>query len=114
MARGNYSIRYNPDQLRQMIEAGKDAKEIMKSLKISKYTLREHLFMLQENDDKVYVINGLFDHPEAEQSSISENVEGIIFPKEMLEKTGFSSGDSFEMIVEEDRIILKRIDSSDE
>ena len=28
MAKGNYSIRYNPDKLREMIEQGKTAKEI--------------------------------------------------------------------------------------
>jgi hypothetical protein len=109
MSKGDYSIRYNPDKLREMIEAGKSAKEILKEFKISPYTLREHLAMLQKHDKKVYIIKGLFDHSEEQKPRIQK--EGIVFPKEILEKTGFEPGDAFEMKVEGDRIILKRIKS---
>ncbi len=108
MAKGDYSIRYDPDRLRDMIEKGMSAKEITKALKISPFTLREHLAMLQESDKKIYVIDGLFDYSPAEKPKVKK--EGIIFSKEMLEKTGFTLGDCFEMIVEKDRIILKRIE----
>lgn len=107
MAKGDYSIRYNPDKLREMIAEGKTAKEIIKAFKISPYTLREHLTMLQELDRKVYIIKGLFDPPDAEKPKVRS--EGIVFSKEMLEKTGFEPGDAFEMKVEADRIILKKI-----
>ena len=110
MAKGNYSIRYNPDKLREMIEQGKTAKEITKEFKISTYTLREHLVMLQDLDKKIYVVEGLFDYSQSEKPKIKK--EGIVFSKEMLEKTGFSIGDSFEMTVEQDRIVLKRIESA--
>ena len=110
MAKGNYSIRYNPDKLREMIEQGKTAKEITKEFKISPYTLREHLVMLQDLDKKIYVVEGLFDYSQDEKPKIKK--EGIVFSKEMLEKTGFSLGDCFEMTVEEDRIVLKRIEGS--
>jgi hypothetical protein len=110
MAKGNYSIRYNPEKLRGMIEQGKTAKEITKEFKISPYTLREHLVMLQDLDKKIYVVEGLFDYSQDEKPKIKK--EGIVFSKEMLEKTGFSLGDCFEMIVEEDRIVLKRIEGS--
>ena len=106
MAKGDYSIRYDPDKLRKMIEEGKTAKEITKEFKISPYTLREHLVMLQNLDKKIYVVKGLFDYSQAEESKVKK--EGIVFSKEMFEKTGFSPGDCFEMIVEEDRIILKK------
>ena len=106
MAKGDYSIRYDPDKLRKMIEEGKTAKEITKEFKISPYTLREHLVMLQNLDKKIYVIEGLFNYSEVEESKVKK--EGIVFSKEMLEKTGFSPGDCFEMTVEEDRIILKK------
>ena len=108
MAKGDYSIRYDPDKLREMIEKGMNAKEITNELKISPFTLREHLAMLQESDKKIYVINGLFDYSPAEKSKVKK--EGIIFSKEMLEKTGFTLGDCFEMVVEKDRIILKRVE----
>jgi hypothetical protein len=110
MAKGNYSIRYNPDKLREMIEQGKTAKEITKEFKISPYTLREHLVMLQELDKKIYVVEGLFDYSQDKKPKVKK--EGIVFSKEMLEKTGFQLGDAFEMTVEEDRIVLKRIESA--
>ncbi len=106
MAKGSYSIRYNPDKLRKMIEDGKSAKEITKEFKISPYTLREHLMMLQDLDKKIYVIKGLFNYSQEKEVKVKK--EGIIFSKEMLEKTGFSPGDSFEMTVEDDKIILRK------
>ena len=106
MAKGSYSIRYNPEKLRKMIEGGKSAKEITKEFKISPYTLREHLMMLQDLDKKIYVIKGLFNYSQEREVKVKK--EGIIFSKEMLEETGFSPGDCFEMTVEEDRIILKK------
>jgi hypothetical protein len=107
MAKGHYSIRYDPDKLRKMIEDGKSAKEIMEEFHISPYTLWEHLVMLQEIDKKVYYLEGLFDHGQKEKPKLEK--EGIVFSKEMLEKTGFEPGDDFEMDVKEDRIILKKI-----
>ena len=108
MAKGNYSIRYDPDKLREMIAKGMTAKEITKEFEISPYTLREHLVMLQNLDKKIYVIKGLFNYSQAEEAKVKK--EGIVFTKEMLEKTGFTPGDCFEMIVEKDRIILKRVE----
>ena len=64
--------------------------------------------MLQELDKKIYVIKGLFDYSQVEKPKVKK--EGIVFTKEMLEKTGFTAGDCFEMNVEKDRIILKRVE----
>lgn len=107
MAKGNYSIRYDPDKLRQMINEGKGAKEIMKEFKISPYTLWEHLRMLQDLDKKVYSVKGMFDDPEAEKPKTRQ--VGVVFSEEMLKKSGFTPGDAFELIVEADQIILKKI-----
>jgi len=112
MAKGDYSIRFNPDRLREMISDGLTAKEIMKACKISNYTLREHLVLLQEKDKKIYVIKGLFDEPSGTTKD-PVHKEGMIFSRKMLEKTGFESGDAFEMIVKEDQIILKKIKDDD-
>jgi hypothetical protein len=109
MAKGDYSIRYDPDKLRKMIAEGKTAKEITQEFNISPYTLREHLVMLQERDKKVYMVKGLFDHSETEKPKLRK--EGVVFSKEMLEKSGFEPGDAFQMTVEEDKIILKKIKS---
>jgi len=108
MAKGNYSVRYDPDRLREMIAKGMTAKEITKAFKISPYTLREHLTMLQELDQKIYVINGLFNYSLKEEAKVKK--EGIVFSKELLEKTGFTPGDCFEMSVEDDRIVLKKVE----
>ena len=109
MAKGDYSIRYDPDKLRKMIEEGKTAKEIQEEFSISPYTLREHLVMLQELDKKVYMIKGLFGPSQKEKAKIK--AEGIVFSKAILEKSGFEPGDAFEMTVDGDRIILKKIES---
>ena len=107
MAKGNYSIRYNPDRLREMIEAGMTAKEITKEFKVSPYTLREHLMMLKDLDKKIYIIKGLFNYSQEKETKVKK--EGIVFSKEILDKTGFNPGDAFEMTVEDDQIILKKI-----
>jgi hypothetical protein len=111
MAKGNYSIRFDPDKLRKMIEEGKTAKEITEEFQISPYTLREHLMMLQNLDKKIYVVKGLFDYSKGKEPKIKK--EGIVFSKEMLEKSGFTPGDCFEMVVEQDRIVLKRCESEE-
>ena len=75
MAKGNYSIRYNPDKLREMIAKGMTAKEITKAFKISPYTLREHLTMLQELATKIYVINGLSNYFPAEKQKVKKALQ---------------------------------------
>jgi hypothetical protein len=89
------------------IETGKTAKEIMKEFKISPYTLSEHLTMLQQEDDKIYVLRGFFEDPDSKKTKSKQ--AGIVFSKEILDETGFTPGDAFEVIVEDDKIILKKI-----
>jgi hypothetical protein len=107
MSRRSFSIRYNPDKLREMINEGKRAKEIMKEFKISPYTLKEHVRMLQEEDKKIYYVKGLMDDPDAEQPKSRQ--AGIVFSKELLEKGGFSPGDALEVTVEDGKLILKKV-----
>lgn len=112
MERGSFSVRFKPEKLREMISDGKTAKEIMKELKISRFTLREHIAMLQDRDHKIYFVQGLFDNPEeAKKPAIKD---GIVFSREFLEKVGFTPGDAFEVVTEKDRIILKKIDPGEE
>jgi len=108
MAKGDYSIRFDADHLRDMISEGKTAREIMKACKISNYTLREHLVLLQEKDKKIYVIEGLFNERHKDDKKPIPK-EGVIFSNKMLENTDFKSGDAFEMIVDDDQIILKKL-----
>ena len=107
MAQGDYSHNFRPDKLRSLIQQGKNASEIMKELSISSWSLREHLLLLQRQDNKYYEVEGLLSDDWHNQPHQIQ--EGIIFSPKMLEKTGFKPGDEFEMIVEKDRIILKKV-----
>jgi len=103
----DYSHNYRPDKLRKFIQDGKTADQIMKELSISSWSLREHLLLLQREDNTFYEIKGL--HSDDWHTQPYQIQEGIVFSPKMLEKTGFNPGDEFEMIVEKDRIILKKI-----
>jgi hypothetical protein len=107
MPNENHSIRYDPDKLRKKIEDGLTAGEISSELGITPYRLREYLVMLQEIDQKVYVIMGLFDYSDNEKPEYRK--EGIVFHQEVLEKIGFEPGDAFEMRASGNRIILEMI-----
>ncbi|MBS3779367.1 MAG: AbrB/MazE/SpoVT family DNA-binding domain-containing protein [Desulfovermiculus sp.] len=107
MTMGTFSHNYRPDKLLELIKQGKTAKEIMKELAISRWSLKEHLLMLQHRDKKYYEIPGL--HEDEREKHPSYTREGIIFSPNMLDKTGFKPGDRFEMTVEEDKIILTKI-----
>jgi hypothetical protein len=107
MVYGDYSHNYRPDKLRRLIQEGKTADEIMKEMSISSWSLREHLLLLQREDNRFYDIKGL--HSDDWHQQPHQIQEGIVFSPGMLEKTGFKPGDEFEMIVEKDRIILKKI-----
>jgi hypothetical protein len=110
MSKGDYSHKFNPGKLRSLIQEGKTAKEIMDELKISKFTLQEQVLMLQNRDRKVYEVKGLVAEPaEEKKRRLMARKEGIVFSKEMLEKTGFHPGEAFEMQVEGDKIILTKL-----
>ena len=108
--KGTYTHNYDPDRLRQLIKEQKGAKEIMKELQISRYSLYEQLLMLQDEDNELYDIPGLLDPPTLEEKRWWKyKKDGVIFSERMLEYAGFKPGDAFEMVVEEDRVILKKI-----
>lgn len=109
MARGDFSHKYDAGKLWDRIKQGKSAKEIMNELGISRWTLKEQLLILQNRTGKYYEIPGLFEDEGGERKKGHYQREGVIFSAKMLEKTGFQAGDEFEMIVETDRIILKKI-----
>lgn len=105
----SYTHKYNPDKLRSLISEGRNAKEIMKILGISLWSLKEHLLLLQFQDKKYYEIKGLFDNGvDTEEFRISEK-DGILFSEELLRHTGFKEGDKCELIIEPDRIIIKKL-----
>ncbi|HMB30297.1 MAG TPA: AbrB/MazE/SpoVT family DNA-binding domain-containing protein [Desulfohalobiaceae bacterium] len=109
MAKGDYSHHFDPARLRKLINQGKTASEIMRELKISKWSLKEHLLLLQRQDKQYYEIKELFDQDDRKKQAPAFKQEGLVFSPKMLEKSGFAPGDEFEMIVEKDRIILHKI-----
>lgn len=107
--KGGFSTKYDPDRLRELIEEGKTAREIMKELKIARYTLNEHLLMLQREDKKMYHIEGLLDFSGARrQKQKVRKYEGIVISPKILEKSELEPGDTYEVLVEKGKIILKK------
>jgi len=108
MPKGTYSIRYDPDLLRKRIKEGKTAREIMKELSISSFTLKEHLFLLQREDKKYYEIPGLLEDMEAFLRIIRRR-RGTICSPSSLCLPSFRPADAFEMTERDGRTILKKI-----
>lgn len=110
MSTNNTVTSFNPDRLREMITAGKTARDITTEFGLSPHTLMDQLVMLQELDRKVYIVLGLFDLSEKEKVACRK--EGILFHKEILEKIGFEPGDAFEMKASGKRIIIEKTTDS--
>jgi hypothetical protein len=107
--KGPFSTKYDPDKLRELINEGKTAKEIMKELKIARYTLNEHLLMLQREDKKVYNVSGLFDFSdEKKQKNKVKKYEGIYISPKLLEQSGLEPGDTYEVTIEKGKIVLRK------
>jgi len=109
MIKGDFSHNYDPDRLRKLIKQGKSAKEILEELDISIWSLREHLLMLQHEDKIYYEVPGVFEYEELQRRHPTYKREGMVLSRKMLDKTGFKPGDEFEMIVEKDRIIFRKL-----
>jgi hypothetical protein len=108
MPKGHYSTRFRPDVLRRMIKEGKRAREIMKELAVSRFTLKEHLLLLQRLDKKYYEIPDLFEDQERALRVIRRR-RGFIASPASLCLPDFRPADAFEMIEREGRIILQKI-----
>ena len=108
MAKGVYTPKFNPRKLRSLIQGGKTAEQIMKELNIARFTLKEHLLLLQRQDKINYNIPGLFEDQEAGQRRIKRG-HGYICAPGSLYLPAFRSADTFEMIERENRVILKKV-----
>ncbi len=108
MHTGSFSTKFQPERLRQMIDQGKNAQEIMKEFGVSRFTLKEHLLLLQRRDKKVYTIEGLFEDEEQRRRIIKFRRGKILSPPTLAEKQ-FKPGDAFEMEERDERIILRKL-----
>jgi hypothetical protein len=109
MAIGDYSTKYRPDLLRRRIEEGKTARQIMKEFGISRFTLKEHLLLLQQRDRKYYEIPGLLEDQEAALRIIRRR-RGTVCSPATLVLPNFRPADAFEMHEDEDgRIVLVKL-----
>lgn len=110
----SFTTKYDPDRLRELIEQGRTAKEIMKELGIARYTLNEHLLMLQRKDKKVYHIDGLFDYTdEKRQRNKVRKHDGILIPPSLIEKSALNPGDKYEILVEKGHVVLKKVEDDE-
>lgn len=108
MAKGSYSTKFQPERLRELIHQNKTSREITKELGISSFTLKEHLLLLQREDKKAYVVNGLLDDEEQRRRTIKFRRGKVLTPPNLVEKD-FKPGDAFEMEEQGERIILRKI-----
>lgn len=104
----DYSTKFNPDVLREMIRKGKSAKEIRKKLGIANHTLKEHLFLLNKQDKTEYEISGMKEEEEQAERLIKRR-KGYIcaFNSDCL--PDFKFADAFEMSESDGRVVLKKI-----
>jgi len=108
MAKSVYTPKFNPEKLRHLIKEEKTAQEIMKELSISRFTLKEHLLLLQRKDKINYHIPGLIED-QLDAKRMIKRRRGYICSPGSNYLPAFRSSDSFEMIEREDSIILKKI-----
>jgi len=108
MAKRVYTPKYDPRKLRSLIQSGKTADQIMKELGVSRFTLKEHLLLLQRQDKINYDIPGLFEDQEAARRMIKRRRGYVCAPGSQY-LPAFRSADTFELIEREDRIILKKV-----
>ncbi|MFW6401834.1 MAG: AbrB/MazE/SpoVT family DNA-binding domain-containing protein [Desulfohalobiaceae bacterium] len=106
MSKGDYSTKFQPEKLRDMIQAGRTAKQIMQELKISRLTLKEHLFLLQRKDKKYYEIPGLLEDREKTQKMLRYRRGYVCLPGSNY-LPSFSTGNVLEMQEHADKIILQ-------
>jgi len=100
--------RYNARALRELINAGNSASEIMEKLSIKhRQTLRQHLLKLIHDDEHLYQIKGLFmktsSRPKVKKNGVlCINIKGVKFDgREVVE------GDEFVVNIEDDHIMLR-------
>lgn len=106
MKKGNYSTKYNPERLRNLLLQGKDAQEIMDEFHISPYTLNEHIFMLEKEDNRPYSISGLY---ETQRTNARKSKYGrFCLSADLLSETGLKQGDTCEIVVRDGQIILQK------
>lgn len=108
MNKGVFTTKFQPEKLKNLISQGKTAREIMKELGISRFTLKEHLLLLQRQEKTVYTIPGLLEDEEQRRRIIKFRRGKILSPPILAEGL-FKPGDAFEMEEREDRIILRKL-----
>ena len=101
--------RYNARALRELIQAGSDASEIMSTLSIRhKQTLRQHVLKLISDDKQYYEVRGLYmkssSRPKVKKNGlICVSLKGVTFDgREVVE------GDEFIVNIESSFITLSR------
>ena len=80
----------------------------MKTTGVSRFTLKEHLLLLQRREKKFYTIEGLLEDEDQRRRAVKFR-RGRIFSPPALTEKDFKPGDAFEMEEKGDRIILKKL-----
>lgn len=107
MKKGNYSTKYDPERLRNLVLQGKDAQDIMNEFHISPFTLKEHIFMLEKEDNKNYPVPGLFAKHEKSARNLKHK-DGFYLSADLLNESGIRQGDTCEVLAKDGQIILQK------
>ena len=109
----HFESKFEPIALREQINAGKDASQIMSELKIGHMqTLRQYVLRLMDLDKSFYEIPGLYKNNTRRPVCNFKN--DIVIRKKMLERVGvtYQQGDEFEISIIDGKIQLSLVEKS--
>ncbi|NDY58293.1 hypothetical protein G3N56_16290 [Desulfovibrio sulfodismutans] len=104
-----FESRYNPKMLRECINAGMHADEIMAKLEIKhRQTFKQHILKLMNDDKYLYEVKGLY-LKGSNCYRVNKKLELKIYLEKVdLQGMHIEYGDEFRVSVEDERIILTK------
>jgi len=111
-ARKMFESKYDENKLRKMIKGGNSASEIKEALGIATMqSLRQHVMRLINTDRAFYDVPGLYVRGQ-KLPQINFKGELRLTPKMMqFEDSTYKHGDKFEVEIDNEKIILRRIET---
>lgn len=102
--------RYNPSLLRECIQEGLDANQILERLEIKhRQTLKQHILKLINDDKVLYEVRGLY-LKSSNRPRVNKKFElKINLAKVDLKEMTLKEGDEFSVSVESEMIILTKV-----
>jgi len=105
-----FESRYNPTILRECIQNGLDASEIMTKMEIKhRQTLKQYVLKLMSDDKAYYEVKGLY-LKNSRRPKVNNKLELKLYLKNLeLQGLVVNEGDEFTISVENEMIILTKV-----